>query len=226
MISFDYHCTSCGNGSDSKRMNSFVCKCGGEMVLGNCAEFIKPFVPYYSREMKTHITSLKHEDRMLRAKGFAFLHDHKLMKQEASQIRKHREEITQAEYAKIGVKYQPHSGARFDEKRGEMVGGRRNGFSRKFFSLICALCLSTSVASAKIEGVQYAEVVINGNPVHFPIGNDERKNDVFYLKKALNGDKEAREIFLGGQKERMFFIGEYEPLWLKVSESSEEIIKP
>lgn len=79
-------------------------------------------------------------------------------------------------------------------------------------------------AFARIDGVEYAELSIGGQAIEFPIGNDERKADIYYLKKALNGDNEAREIFLGGGDERLFFVGDDTPRWLKITKTSEELL--
>jgi len=76
------------------------------------------------------------------------------------------------------------------------------------------------------EGIEFSEIEVGGESVRFPVGNTERKQDIYFLKLALNGDKTAREMFLGGKKERWFFIGTETPLWLKVTEFDEEIIKP
>jgi len=92
--------------------------------------------------------------------------------------------------------------------------------------LIILGLLIASNAYAIIDGVDYAELVVNGETISFPVGNDERKHDVYYLKKALAGDAIAREIFLGGQEEVWFFIGEGEAKWLKVTRTGEEIVIP
>lgn len=91
--------------------------------------------------------------------------------------------------------------------------------------VLLGLFLILGTAHARLP-VDYATVEIKGQEVEFPIGNKDREHDVYWLKKALNGDTEAREVFLGGLSERWFFIGEYEALWLRVTEDSEEIVKP
>ncbi len=101
---------------------------------------------------------------------------------------------------------------------------------------ICALFLGISLFSSNpaqtfavidaFEGIEMATITVKGKEVTFPIANDERKNQIYYLKKSLNGDKEAREIFMGGEKEKWFFIGKHTPLWLKVTEDDVEIIDP
>ena len=58
-----------------------------------------------------------------------------------------------------------------------------------------------------IIGVQYTTITVNGKNYDVPIANLEYKNDLYFLKKALNGDKEALELFIGGGEKRSFFIG-------------------
>lgn len=92
--------------------------------------------------------------------------------------------------------------------------------------VILAIMLSLcSVAEARLP-VDYATVTINGEEIEFPVGNKERREEVFYLKKALNGDKEAREVFLGGKDEKWFFIGEESAKWLKITKDSELVVIP
>lgn len=118
MIVFDYECNYCGERKTNEEMDSFRCECGGEMKLLDKIQ-ASVFQPFYSREMKAYITSPRHEEKMLRKKGFSYFTDHKDMVHEAKQIRKHKEEIIRDSYAKIGAKYTPHSNTTFDEKTGE-----------------------------------------------------------------------------------------------------------
>lgn len=74
-----------------------------------------------------------------------------------------------------------------------------------------------------LEGVEKATVLINGEPITIVVGNKDRRDDIYYLKKALKGDVEAREIFLQGKEERILFVGEDSPLWLRVTMNNEEI---
>ena len=76
------------------------------------------------------------------------------------------------------------------------------------------------------DDVEKATLTIHGKEITFPIGNVERKQDVYLLKRALAGDNEAREMFLGGNKDKWFFVGTESPVWLKVSLTGEEIVIP
>lgn len=97
-------------------------------------------------------------------------------------------------------------------------------FSRIKLLVLIAL-LFPSVASA-VDGVEKTSILVNGKEYTVVVGNTDRRNELYFLKKALNGDKEAREMFLQGNKERVYFIGDDSPVWIKVTEDSESIIKP
>lgn len=94
--------------------------------------------------------------------------------------------------------------------------------------MLAAVCIATP-SNAEIDnwsGVSTTTITIGGIEYPCTIGNEERKSDIYFLKKAIKGDEEAREMFLQGQDSRMFFIGTTEPLWIKVTETSIEVIKP
>lgn len=88
------------------------------------------------------------------------------------------------------------------------------------------LFIPLAKATDAFEGIDFVDIVIKDTHYSVPVGNLDRKNEIYYIKKALEGDKVAREIFLGGQKERLFFIGIETPLWLKITENSQEVVKP
>jgi hypothetical protein len=215
-VTFRYECNQCGDVQTNVTLDSFMCDCGGEFKAMDKI-YASVFQPFYSRELKAHVTSPKHEDRLLREKGYAYLSDHKSMKLEAAHIRKHKMEYTKAQYASEGVKFDPkkHAGKKFDEKKGDFL---------KAVAVI-SLLFVTSTAEAKLP-VEYAEITVNGQEIEFPVGNDQRKHEVYYLKKALMGDVQAREVFLGGEDEKWFYIGEGSSRWLRVTKTSENIIEP
>lgn len=215
MTSFDYYCNQCGEKKNNREMSSFICECGGDMKLERGINGYV-FQPFYSREMKTYITSSKHEERTLRAKGFAYLSDHKGLKKEAKDIKNHKNDFVKAQYASEG-KHGWKPGLTWKDKGG--------GWEQKVAVLLLGLFLSTN-AFARIEGAEYAEFSVKGEKVSFPIGSQPRKMDIYFIQKALSGDKEARNIVLGGQKERWFYIGDGSALWLKLTEDGEEIITP
>lgn len=95
-----------------------------------------------------------------------------------------------------------------------------------FLALVSVASPSHAVIGA-FDGIEMATVSVNGEDVTFPLGNTERKQDAYYLKKAVKGDQEALEIFLGGQDERHFYIGLESPRWLIVrKDSTMEIVTP
>ena len=83
-----------------------------------------------------------------------------------------------------------------------------------------------STIAYAIDGVEKATLEVNGLSYTFPVGGVERKADIFYLKKAINGDKEAREMFMKGREEEWFFIGDDSPLWLHVTRNSMTVVDP
>lgn len=74
--------------------------------------------------------------------------------------------------------------------------------------VVAALVISANTFSFALQGAEYVEFEIHGVTYHVPIPNKETKQDFYYLKKALNGDKEAREMALGGLDRKYFFIGD------------------
>jgi len=184
------------------------------------------FQPFYSSELGAYVRTSRQEGKLLKEKGLAYMSDYKKLGQKAKQERKHKHEIIAESYAKENLKYPKGQDVRFDEKHGEFVRTTGERVGRKVFISVAGFLLITSLAFARIEGVEYAKVKVEGKVYDFPIGNKERKQDVYYLLKAMNGDKEAREVFLGGEKERYFFIGDETPLWLVVDTKSEKVIDP
>ena len=96
----------------------------------------------------------------------------------------------------------------------------------KLSKLFLLALLLPSLAWAEIEGVSYGDLTVNGQNIRFPLGNLEREQDYYWLQKIVDGDMAARKVFLKGHPDRWFFIGEYTPLWLKVTMDSIEIIDP
>ena len=87
-------------------------------------------------------------------------------------------------------------------------------------AIALAMTLATIAPEAHaVDLVKKAELEINGKMYAFPVGVKEREMDVFWLKKAVGGDKDALEMFLGGQDERLFFIGDDEVRWLRVDKN-------
>lgn len=98
---------------------------------------------------------------------------------------------------------------------------------KRFFVLALLTLLSTNAFSAidPFEGIDMAKVTINGKEYTFPVGDTERQNKIYYLKKGLNGDKEAMQMFMGDEKEAWFFIGTYYPIWLHIKDGKMEVLE-
>ena len=78
---------------------------------------------------------------------------------------------------------------------------------------------STALAIEAFDGVQIQTIIVEGKSYEVPVGNEERKNDIYYLKKAMKHDQEALDMFLGGEPSRLFYIGKEEPLWIDVDDA-------
>lgn len=103
---------------------------------------------------------------------------------------------------------------------------------------ICVLFISTLslctnlYALEPFEGVEMGEISLEGKSYVFPIVPEDgkvyavSKNDLYYIKKAIEGDKIAYEVLLGPNQKREFFIGLETPLWLVVTDSKMEVVKP
>lgn len=102
---------------------------------------------------------------------------------------------------------------------------RKSGTMKKrIMTIALAGLLNTSLCEARLDGIPYLEVEIKGKKYEVPAINAEAKNDLYYLKKALAGDAAAREVFLGGQDKRAYFIGDGDAYrWLYVTPNDEWI---
>lgn len=93
-------------------------------------------------------------------------------------------------------------------------------------SLFLGILLLSGVSYAdKIEGIDYVTLKVNGKDWPCPVGNKDRLNEIYLVKKALAGDMDARDILLAGKESYFFFIGSDVPMWVKLTKKSQEIIK-
>lgn len=81
-------------------------------------------------------------------------------------------------------------------------------------SLLTLVSISSSYAVEAFEGIDIQKIVVSGQVYEVPVGNRDRKDDIYYIKKAMKGDREALEMFLGGNDSRIFYIGKESPVWL------------
>ena len=102
---------------------------------------------------------------------------------------------------------------------------KRNRF---FFhiAIITIMTINFNFYSYALEGVGYTEIKVNEETYSVPIPNHKTGNDFYFLKKALNGDTEAREMLLGGQDERFFFVGDIGVVrWLRLTMTDAEVME-
>lgn len=99
------------------------------------------------------------------------------------------------------------------------------GHSYRVGLITFALLASVHIASA-LEGVPSVKVVIEGTEYNVPLANKEYAQDVYMLKKALEGDHTAFEMLIGTEDEKWMFIGDYEPLWAKITRYKVEVVDP
>lgn len=106
---------------------------------------------------------------------------------------------------------------------------------KKICALFLGISLSVSAHAAidPFEGVEMGTLELEGKTYEFPIvpeagkGMAVSKNDLYYLKKALQGDKDAREIVMGGASEKWLYIGRESPRWILMkNDGSVEVVTP
>ena len=86
-------------------------------------------------------------------------------------------------------------------------------------AIVQILIISTIALSSQawaVDLVRKATLEVDGKEYTFPIGKDDRKEEVYLLLKAAEGDKLALKLFMQGQDERLFFIGDDIPTWVRV----------
>ena len=71
-----------------------------------------------------------------------------------------------------------------------------------------------------------ATIEVQGEKITFPVGDNDRRQRIYFLKNGLNNDKEAMEMFMGGKLEEWFFVGVEKPVWLHILNGKAEIIRP
>lgn len=98
---------------------------------------------------------------------------------------------------------------------------------RRLVALFLAL-LSYGVAYAGgIEHINYIELEVNGVKYEVPDANKEYRQEIYYLKKALGGDREAIEVLVGTKEYATLWIGDLEPRWLRLyRDGRAEVINP
>ena len=232
MINFAYQCDNCSVQRSNLEMSSFVCECGGTLRLIDPIQ-TNLFVPYYSEEMKAHIKSPRDEARQLKKHGLSYLKDHKKLDQRLAHIRKNKEDVKAEVFAKEGIKYEKGSDTRFDmtlkrfvpknptveqatSMAKDMIKQTVKNAKKSAVAASLFFFLLTPLSFAKIEYVDYTTLEINCKSYEVPKANKDYVAELYWLKKALSGDKEALEIFVGNGPHRDFFIGDEHSRWVRV----------
>lgn len=96
--------------------------------------------------------------------------------------------------------------------------------------IIVLFLLTLSAIPAKAGGIDkigYIEIEVNGKKYEVPDANIEYRQKIYFLKRALKGDKDALDIILSGKETGWVFIGDLEPLWVKLDKNGKaEVIRP
>lgn len=88
--------------------------------------------------------------------------------------------------------------------------------------ILLASSLMVGTAEARISGVDWLNLPINGTDYEVPLYNDDAKAEFYLVYKALHGDEEARDVVLGGKLEKLIFIGDGDRvLWLHMTKNEE-----
>lgn len=83
---------------------------------------------------------------------------------------------------------------------------------------VLVVSLFGGVAHARISGVDWLTLPIDGKEYEVPLYNDQAKEEFYMVYRALNGDEEARDVVMGGQVEKLIFIGDGDRvLWLHLT---------
>lgn len=131
MINFDYQCLECGDTTDTKRMDSFSCSCGGTYrLLDSMAVHggTSNFEPHYSPEVKQMVYSWKDAERKGKAfrspdhpNGFILTQSNRRFINECKNIKRNKEDFIQETYSKGewgrkgGQKYKPGQKKKVDD---------------------------------------------------------------------------------------------------------------
>lgn len=96
--------------------------------------------------------------------------------------------------------------------------------SIKRAKLILAVSFFITSSSYAIDGIPNIDLEINGVLYKVPAANKDYEQDLYMLKKALKGDRDALEILLKGKDECLFYIGNESPKWLLITKNEFKIL--
>lgn len=248
MFKINYQCQSCGD--YPKNPKSMICRCGGELRSDiNVGVPATTFEPHFCPTIKQYVNSWSDQEKKAKAfrspdhpEGFTLLQGNKSYMSHLKKVYKNREEIKATQYAKDGLKYPKGKDAYFHPQENRFVNKTsKQPLDSKRYSIptkplrisekvklktaavIVGFMLIASHCYAKIEGVPTVILKVKGVDYEVPIHRpDFTEPQAKIVMDMLDGDKNSRKIFLGTQKERIFFIGDGEKIrWLHVTKKDE-----
>lgn len=248
LFPIQYQCDSCGK--KPKNPTSMLCTCGGEYHSDiNIGVPATTFEPHYCETIKQHVSSWSDQEKKAKAfrsvdhpEGFTLLQANTKYMKQLKKTYANREDIKAEQFAKDGFKYPKGKNAYLDPQKNTFVDKHtKQPLDSKQYSIptkplrisdkvklktaaiIVGFMLIASSSFAKIDGVPYVTLTVNGQnyevPIHTP---DFTIPDAKLIMDMLDGDKNSRKIFLEGRKEKLLFIGDGEKIrWLHVTEDKE-----
>src|SRR3990167_4825126 len=163
------------------------------------------FKPYFDESNMKQINTAS-EERTHRREVGGCAGDFDNIRTRWSENRKNKEEIIAKRYSEIGVKYPKGKNVRFDEKNNRFVP------ILGVFLLFQTLCFA-----GDIPGLNYLTIEIGGITYEVPDANQEYRQRIYYLKKAIGGDRDAVDILVGNRDYEFVYIGDSTPRWAKVT---------
>ena len=92
--------------------------------------------------------------------------------------------------------------------------------------IVAVVGCSASPAHARIDGVPYITLEVNGETFEVPVYNRLVTQKFYMIKQMLAGDEVARSMLLGTEDEELIFIGDGDTVrWLKITRTSQEVIE-
>lgn len=213
---------------------------------------VSRFEPHYCPTLKKYLTSWAHQEREAKnfrserhPEGLVLADGNKKFIKKCKDIVKNREEIIKETYAKDGINYPKGANVNYSDQKGCFVhrgtdipfkkkAGKPKQHAlrvsdkiiRKVAAVFFITLLSSNVYASGLDDVKHIDLKVNGEvhsvPIHLPEFTEEKA--MIWLK-ALDGDKYARRVLLGNNKEVYLFIGDGTRVkWLRMTENKEEVI--
>ena len=234
---------------------AFVCRCGGRYKLVDevgISGSSDGYAAGYDPTLGCYVSSWRDAEKKAKAyrspqhpEGFVIANGNKPFIKRCKDTLKNREEIIKETYSQDGINYKKGSDSRWSDSKqcfvkngtqtpiSPKMKGRKvtTRISEKIKAAVIILMLVASPASAnRLEdaGVPFVELQVRGVSYRVPIYKyafTHEKAETWM--RALDGDKYARQVLLGGEKERVLFIGDGETIrWLHLTESDAWVQTP